>query len=94
MSNASPTPTTIEINGFAVREIRKIAGFNATPFAAEVGITQPHLSKIETGTRTRVTPHTFNALLRALAISDRRALLANPHVVLADVTEADAEVIR
>lgn len=83
-------PTTIEVNGFAVREIRKRSGIDVSALAEHVtailqvaghktGLTRSYLAKIELGHSERVSPKVFDALLTALAIDERRALLANPH---------------
>lgn len=79
-------PTTVEINGFAIREIRKAKGLSVLDLAGHVGVQRPYIAKIELGHSQRVSPKVFNALLSALAVDDRRSLLANPHG-LARVTE-------
>lgn len=80
-------PTTVEINGFTVREIRKAKGLSVLELAGHVGVQRPYIAKIELGHSQRVSPKVFLGLLTALAIDDRRALLANPHG-LAVVEEA------
>lgn len=75
------TPTTITVNGFALREIRLRSGVDLASFAEQVGVTRSYLSKIELGRNTRVSPQTYAALLVALDIADRRVLLADPHHV-------------
>lgn len=40
-------------NGEAIRDIRELAGFSQTAFAAELGITRQALAKIEAGGGTR-----------------------------------------
>lgn len=80
------TPTTVAINGFALREIRVRSGLGVLDLARQVGVQRPYIAKIELGHSQRVSPRVFNALLQALAIQDRRVLLANPHG--ADVSEA------
>lgn len=74
-----PAPTTVEINGFAIREIRKAKGLSVVDLARHVGVQRPYIAKIELGHSLRVSPKVFNALLAALTIDDRRALLAHPH---------------
>lgn len=74
------TATTIEVNGFALRELRIRSGLGVAELAAQVGVQRPYVAKIELGHSRRVSPKVFNALLSALTISDRRALLANPHL--------------
>lgn len=73
------TKPTVEINGFALRELRIRDGRSVQTLAAEVGVQRPYIVKIELGHSRRVSPKVFNALLAAFSISDRRALLANPH---------------
>lgn len=73
------TPTTVEINGFALREIRVRSGIAVLDLAKQVGVQRPYIAKIELGHSQRVSPKVFNALMQALSIQDRRVLLANPH---------------
>lgn len=75
----SITATTIEVNGFALRELRMRSGLGVAELAAQVGVQRPYIAKIELGHSRRVSPKVFNALLSALTIHDRRVLLANPH---------------
>lgn len=81
-----PTPATVEVHGPAIREIRIRSGMGVAALAAAAGIARPHMANVELGHRRRVTPETFNALVAALAITDRRAILANPY-------GADAEAV-
>lgn len=69
-------PTTIAINGAALRELRVRTGVSVKALAAEVGVSRPYITKIETGHSNRVSPTVFSAILRALNIQDRRALEA------------------
>lgn len=81
------TATTIEVNGYALRELRVRSGLGVADLARQVGVQRPYIAKIELGHSRRVSPKVFNALLTALTISDRRALMANPH--LADEVETE-----
>lgn len=81
------TPTTIEINGYAVRELRIRSGLGVQELAAQIGVTRAYVAKIELGHSRRVSPKTYNALLSALSIHDRRSLLCNPHGEAADVED-------
>ena len=74
-----PTPTTIEVNGFALREIRVRSGLGVAELARAVDVQRPYIAKIELGHSVRVSPKVFAALLTVLTIKDRRALMANPH---------------
>lgn len=73
------TATTVEVNGFALRELRIRSGLGVADLAEQVGVQRPYIAKIELGHSRRVSPKVFNALLSTLTINDRRALLANPH---------------
>lgn len=73
------TTTTVEVNGFALREMRIRSGLGVSDLAKQVGVQRPYIAKIELGHSKRVSPKVFNALLAALTIADRRALMANPH---------------
>jgi transcriptional regulator with XRE-family HTH domain len=85
---SSQTPTTYEVNGFALREVRMRSGIEVQELADLVGVQRPYIAKIELGHSQRVSPKVFNALLSALTIKDRRALLADPHglTVVEDVS--------
>lgn len=73
----APRDTHVAINGFALREIRKLVGIPTAQFARETNVDRSYLSRIENGQRTRVNPAAFAAMVRALGV-DRRALLAQP----------------
>lgn len=73
------TATTIEVHGPAVREIRVRSGMGVQELADAVGVKRPYIAKIELGHSRRVSPKTFNALLAALAVHDRRAIMAHPY---------------
>lgn len=69
-------PTTaVAINGSALRELRKRTGVSVAELAKEIGVGRPYITKIELGHSKRVSPEVFDALLRALCITDRRTLL-------------------
>lgn len=73
------TKPHVEINGFVVRELRIREGRSVEALAEQCGVKRPYIAKIELGHSRRVSPGMFNSLLAALAIQDRRVLLANPH---------------
>lgn len=73
------TQTTIEVNGYALRELRVRSGIGVADLAKQVGVQRPYIAKIELGHSKKVSPKVYNALLSALAITDRRVLMANPH---------------
>jgi len=72
------TPTTIEVHGPAIREIRIRSGIEVADLAEMVGVKRPYIAKIELGHSRRVSPKVFKALTAALSIKDRRAIMANP----------------
>ena len=84
----NPTPTTIEVNGYALRELRMRSGIGVAELAAQVGVQRPYIAKIELGHSRRVSPKVYQALLTALAISDTRVLMANPHGLAAEAVPA------
>lgn len=75
------TPTTIEVNGYALRELRMRSGIGVADLAEQVGVQRPYIAKIELGHSRRVSPKVYNSILSALAINDRRVLMANPHTI-------------
>lgn len=75
------TATTVEVNGYALRELRVRSGIGVADLAKSVGVQRPYIAKIELGHSRRVSPKVYSALLSALAITDRRVLMANPHGV-------------
>lgn len=83
-----PTPTTIEIHGPAIREIRVRSGMGVAELAAAVGVNRPYIAKLELGHSRRVSPKVFSALVAALTITDRRAIIANPYGASADTDVA------
>lgn len=92
-----PPSTTVEINGHALRHIRVLTGVDIGPLADQVdalvkdggsktGVSRAYLNAIELGMRTRVSPKVYTAINQALAITDRRVLLANPHASVLEAT--------
>lgn len=75
-------PTTVEVNGFVVRDLRMREGLSVQELADTVGVKRPYIAKIELGHSRRVSPKVFNGLLSALSVNDRRVLLANPYAAL------------
>lgn len=86
--SSTTTATTVEINGFALRELRVRSGLGVKELAAQIDVQRPYIAKIELGHSQRVSPRVFSALLSALSITDRRVLLANPHGL--DLAELEA----
>lgn len=73
------TKTTVEVNGFVVRELRIRDGLSVQELADRTGVQRPYIAKIELGHSQRVSPKMFAALLSTFSLNDRRVLLANPH---------------
>lgn len=73
------TSSTIEVNGYALRWGRKLMNLTPGSLAEVIGRDRTYIVKIETGAVTRVSTETFDALVKALALEDRRALMALPH---------------
>lgn len=75
--------TLVGINGYALRELRKLAGITTAQLVTEVsnadgkGFDRTYLSRIENGQRRHLSPALFARIVRALHV-DRRALLADP----------------
>ncbi|WBP89471.1 helix-turn-helix domain-containing protein [Kitasatospora cathayae] len=69
-----PERSTVEVDGPAIRRIRKHAGVDMSTLAEQVGITANYLSRIETGTRRRVRPSVYAALRRHLGAADDELL--------------------
>lgn len=72
------TSSTIEVNGYALRWGRKLMNLTPGALAEVIGRDRTYIVKIETGAVTRVSTETFDALVKALALEDRRALMALP----------------
>lgn len=79
MPRTPASSSTTNINGYAVRVIRKGLGITPQALADEIGKTRTYIVKIETGAVHRVSDDAFNALVDALKVEDRRALMAWPH---------------
>lgn len=78
-TQTSATSSTVAINGYALRWGRKLMNLTPAALAKVIGRDRTYIVKIETGAVTRISTDTFDALVTALALEDRRALLALPH---------------
>jgi transcriptional regulator with XRE-family HTH domain len=56
---------SIPTNGPEIRKRRRLAGWNPTPFATQVGISPGYLSRLETGKR-KASPATLKRIADAL----------------------------
>ncbi|MFF2184630.1 helix-turn-helix domain-containing protein [Streptomyces sp. NPDC058155] len=63
-------PTTFQVNGAAIREIRKAAGVETSELAERAGISRRYLSHLENGTRSQMRPGPYARLRRALGAAD------------------------
>lgn len=77
--NRTAASSTVAINGYALRWGRKLMNLTPAALAKVIDRDRTYIVKIETGAVTRVSTDTFDALVKALAIEDRRALMALPH---------------
>lgn len=72
-------PPTFQVNGAAIREIRKAAGVETSELAERAGISRRYLSHLENGTRSRMRPGPYTRLRQALDV-DETDLLTPPEV--------------
>ncbi|GAA2167249.1 helix-turn-helix transcriptional regulator [Pedococcus bigeumensis] len=76
MSRETPSNGAIEVHGYALRVIRRARGRAVTDLAAALEVDPSYIRHLETGSKLRVSPEVYAALLRELQIEDYRALLA------------------
>jgi transcriptional regulator with XRE-family HTH domain len=76
MSRSAGGGTTVAVHGYALRVIRQARGRAVADLAAALGIDRSYISHLERGSRLRVSPELYVALLHELQIEDYRALLA------------------
>lgn len=62
-------PSGVEVDGNALRELRKQLGYTITDLAPRVPMSIGYLSQIERGRRKAVSPPKFKELTAALGIS-------------------------
>ncbi len=65
-----PNRTTVEVTGHAIRRIRKLSGLELRTVAQQAGISANYLSRIETGSRSRLSPARYAALRSAIGATD------------------------
>ncbi len=70
---------SVPINGPAVRHLRTFTGLTVTGLAREVGVSPAYISRIESCKARGVSPAVFAALRTALAVTDARVIMADPH---------------
>lgn len=76
MVNMSKERPFVEVHGYALRVIREARGRKPAELATALNVDRSYLVHLETGTKRRVSPEFYAALLCELAIKDHRALLA------------------
>lgn len=79
------SPARIAVNGYALREIRILAGLTIAQLAREISdaptavkSNSTYINHLEHGRKATLSPTLFKRIVDALGI-DRRSLLANPH---------------
>jgi transcriptional regulator with XRE-family HTH domain len=76
MTAHAHVPTTVEIHGYAARVVREARGIKVQALADALGVDRSYITKIELGHSRRVSRVFYANLLKALGVSDHRALLA------------------
>lgn len=80
MTKSSPrsAPSSVSINGFALRVIRERTGIKVAELAEALDVNRSYITKIEIGSSKRVGVDLYRRLLEHLQIQDHRTLLASP----------------
>jgi transcriptional regulator with XRE-family HTH domain len=76
MSRSAGATTTVEVHGYAMRVIRQARGRAVADLASALRVDRSYITHLENGSKTRVSPELYAALLQELQIEDYRALLA------------------
>jgi transcriptional regulator with XRE-family HTH domain len=76
MSRETPPNQAIEVHGYALRVIRQARGRSVANLATALQVDRSYIAHLENGSKLRVSPELYAALLRELQIEDYRALLA------------------
>jgi transcriptional regulator with XRE-family HTH domain len=91
MPNKKPR-SVVEIHGYATRAIRVARGRKVADLAETLGVDRSYIAHIENGTKRRVSPEFYSALLIELGVEDHRALLATaperPYIETPEVMSA------
>jgi transcriptional regulator with XRE-family HTH domain len=77
MSGGTSSNRVIEVHGYALRVIRQARGRGVADLADALAVDRSYIRHLENGSKLRVSPELYAALLRELQIDDYRALLAN-----------------
>jgi transcriptional regulator with XRE-family HTH domain len=76
MSRGASPNRVVEVHGYALRVIRQARGRGVADLAAALDVDRSYITHLENGSKLRVSPELYAALLRELQIDDYRALLA------------------
>ena len=76
MPRGPPPSHVVEVHGYALRVIRQARGRAVADLAAALEVDPSYIRHLENGSKFRVSPQVYAALLRELQIEDYRALLA------------------
>ncbi len=76
MSRETSPNRVIEVHGYALRVIRQARGRGVSDLASVLEVDRSYITHLENGSKLRVSPEFYAALLRELQIEDYRALLA------------------
>ncbi len=74
-SQKSPRPV-VEVHGYALRVIRIARARKVADLATALGVDRSYIAHLENGSKRRVSPEFYSALLSELHVDDYRALLA------------------
>jgi transcriptional regulator with XRE-family HTH domain len=85
-----PQRSTVEVDGPAIRAIRKLQGLDMSELANQAGITANYLSRIETGTRRRVRPSVYAAIRRHLGATDDQLLADGEGITRRNLTNGSS----
>jgi transcriptional regulator with XRE-family HTH domain len=70
-------PSSVAINGFALRVIRERTGIKVADLAESLDVDRSYITKLEIGTSKRVGVDLYRRLLEVLDLPDHRTLLAS-----------------
>lgn len=72
-------PTTYQVNGAEIRKLRVMAGLSTEELAGEARLSRRYLDHLQNGYRTRMRPHSYSRLRKALGLpADSDQLLLPP----------------
>lgn len=79
---------TIDVHGFALREIRESRGRKVADLAAALDVDRSYITHLENGSKRRVSPEVFAGICNELTVHDRRALLLDPYALADEAASA------